>query len=236
MNANNRNNNTTGASERIHRVVPSSVPSNDKFRFVTGSVIKHDLADIRKKAKGGIFVRYNDERAAGHQWYLEAYLEGSLDLAQKLLKQAEQKYLNATKPRPQARRTAVPTHQNQFSALEKVDAKKQAKKQRKQAQKNKEEKFDKDFPSLAPSAVAPAPTPVWVRNTPKPATQEPQPQLKPQPKTQMVVLGPTRKVVKPEPEVDDWETEAPALLEVPASAPVNDWWGGDFYNRGSGAY
>jgi len=224
MNANNRNNNN---NTRIHRVVPSS------GQFI-GLVIKHDLADIRKKVSKGIFIRYNDERAPGHQWYLEAWIEESLDLAQKLLKQAEQKYLNASKPRPQARpKASVPTHQNQFSALEKVDSQKQAKKQRKQAQKQKEKKFDQDFPSLAPSAVAPAPTPVWVRNTPKPV-QEPQPQ--PQPKTQMVILGPKRKVVKPEPEVDDWETEAPAVLEVPASAPVIDWWGGDCYNRVSGAY
>lgn len=225
--------NTTQRAPRISRVVPS----NNSF---IGLIIKHDLTNIRKKVGKGIFIRYNDERAPGKQWYLEAYLKESLDSAQNLLRLAEKKYLLASQPRQPKKAkapTEAPTHQNQFSALAAMDAKKEAQKELKrrqiQAKNQKQQEFEQNFPSLAGPAPQPA-APVWVKDPPQPQPQPPKkatPQ-KPQLKvlgSKLQVPGPNPKL--PEPDLDDWEhTEPPQIVIVP------DAWDNDWYDQIPGAH
>lgn len=224
-------NNDNNTAPRVSRAVPSK-------NLNIGLIIKHELANIRKKVGKGIFIRYNDERAPGNNWYLEAYLDESLDLAQNLLLQAEKKYLQASQPRPQPRTRpkkaskapAAPTHQNQFSTLADIDQKKQAKKQVKN-------QFEENFPSLDGPAPQPAPrtgAPVWVKDSPKPKiiskktpSVDTTPRILLKPKTQPI------KISKIRPIAGDWETAEPTPL---TTAVPDAWDDGDWYDQIPGAH
>lgn len=207
------NNAPTNTTHRISRVVPSK-------DLNIGLIIKHDLANIRKKVGNGIYIRYNDQRAPPKHWYLEAYLEESLDQAQNLLLQADNKYIKASQPRSRTKKprdTPTPTHQNQFTALD----------TQKDTEKLEKKDFEQNFPSLSGPVPQPTAAPsVWV-NPPKPKkiykktpSVDSTPRILPKPKALPIPKISHIKIIKPhdlEDCPDAWDNDDDWYDQIPGA-------------------